>query len=90
MKAKGLILTVLAGMLASSPAYAWSFCYGTYVKRHPAPVQPAANPANPEVQVAVMASAPSQTAPAVDIKTLCPTVSIWYGSAATTHATHSH
>jgi hypothetical protein len=85
MKAKCLMMTAVLGMLAASSANAWQFNYGTYIKRHAAPVQPAASQAKTEVQVAVLANSP-----VTDIKTLCPTVSIWYGYGASTHATHSH
>jgi hypothetical protein len=34
MKIKVLIVTLFAGMLAASSAYAWSFNYNTYILRH--------------------------------------------------------
>ena len=88
MKAKSLILAAALGMLASSPAYAWGgINIATFRSRHPAVVQPTSNQAKPEVQVAVLANSSSAKA---DIKTLCPTASIWYGTGVGVRATHSH
>jgi hypothetical protein len=88
MKLKYLAVTMLAGMLAAAPAYA--FPNGTHGHNYKFATQPVASQAKPEVQVAVMAQSPSQPADArTDIKALCPTVSIWYGSGSSARATHS-
>lgn len=89
MNAKNLVVSLVIGMLlaAFSASAGWGINRATYASRfRPAPSAPAPAPAfalaqaKPEVQVAIMAQ----------IKTECPTVSIWYGTGAKSRATHSH
>jgi hypothetical protein len=89
MKNKSLIITLVVGLLAAGPAYAFgTFNSATYASRfRPAQPTPSASVKAPptasqeksEIQVAVMATSPS---PATD--------DIWFGTSPRTHATHSH
>jgi hypothetical protein len=90
MKANSLMMTLVVGLLAASPAYAFpSGTHGqNYYQSHP---RLTASQARPEVQVAVMAQSTSQPVDTVaEVKALCPTVSIWYGTGHSVRATHSH
>ena len=87
MKAKCFGIVLVVGMLAASSANAWTFNRATYLSRVWSPDQLAASQASqtqPEVQVAVLANAAKP-----DVTAVCPTASIWFGSSANTHATHS-
>jgi hypothetical protein len=93
MKTKGLILAFVAGMLASTPAYAWTWNSATYASRfrpvQPAPStvakpQPAAGQSNSDVQVAVMAKSPSQQTAGNSGGDK------WFGTDQRSRATHSH
>jgi hypothetical protein len=79
MKANGLIVTLVLGILAAVPASAFpsgshSQNYYNYLSR----VRGTAGQAKPEMQVAVMAKSPAQPV----------TYSPWYGSAPRSRATH--
>jgi hypothetical protein len=84
MKTKCLIVAFVVGMLASMPAYAWTWNNATYAARFRTAQPARATAAKPEVQVAVMG-----------ISSLQPKASnsggdIWFGSSPRSHATHSH
>jgi hypothetical protein len=93
MKTKGLIMTVVIGMLVSMPAHAWTWNSATYASRfrpaQPAPATAANSKATPgdatsEIHVAVMAKSPAQASASNSGG------DIWYGSGQRSRATHSH
>jgi len=63
MKANGLLVAAVVGMLAASSAYAdhQGINNATYASRYRNPAPPTANQAKPEIQVATMAKSSSQT-----------------------------
>jgi hypothetical protein len=91
MKMNRLILALVGGMLAVASAHAnQGINLATYRLRY-SPAQPTVSQTKTEYQVAVMAQAPAQSADArAQLKQLCPTVSEWFGTSASTHATRSH